>query len=213
MEPVGLRPEGGGGPAKERGHRARGSRQDAGAAAGRRRERRRRGGEGGEAEAEAEEGRRRGEVREVDDVGRLLLLLVPALHELALVQVVAGLVGGAVEVVVERHEERVVCAELRVVQRVERRRVHQVFERREDVEEQLGHDLEVAVAEVVHEVDVDEVAVCYSHGGSAGAHHGEQRDGEQGEVHQLLRERVDHRCIQICMHAKKNLILYVHGCS
>ena len=72
VEPVGLGPEGGG-PAEERGdergQRARRRRQEAGAAG---RERRRRGGEGREAEAEAEEGRRSGEVREVDDVGRLL---------------------------------------------------------------------------------------------------------------------------------------------
>jgi hypothetical protein len=75
-------------------------------------------------------------------------------------------------------------------------RVHEVLEGREDVEEQPGDELEVAVAEVVHEVDVGEVAVGHGHGGGAGAHHGEQRDGEQGEVHQLLRERMDHRCVR-----------------
>ena len=55
-----------------------------------------------------EDGVRRGEVREVDDVGRLL----PAVQR-ALVQVVARLVQRPVQVVVERHEERVVGAELR----------------------------------------------------------------------------------------------------
>jgi hypothetical protein len=121
VEPVGLGPEGGPGPAEERGQRARHRRRQkpaaaaaAGAVAGR--GRRRRGGEGREAEAEAEEGGRRGEVREVDDVGRVL---PGAALQRALVQVVARLVRRAVQVVVERHEERVVAAELRVVQRVE----------------------------------------------------------------------------------------------
>ena len=47
------------------------------------------------------------------------------------------------------------------------------------------------MAEVVHEVDVDEVSVGHRHGAGAGAHHGEQRDGEEGEVDHLLREGVD----------------------
>ena len=115
MEPVGLGPEGG--PAKkrndERSHRARRRRQDTAAVAGR--ERRRRGSEGREAEADAEEGRRSGEVREVHDVGRRLL---PPLQRV-LVQVVARLVRRPVQVIVERHEQRVVAAEMCVVQRVE----------------------------------------------------------------------------------------------
>lgn len=91
VEPVGLGPEGGPGPAEERGQRARHRRQAAAAAAAAAgavagRGRRRRGGEGREAEAEAEEGGRRGEVREVDDVGRVL---PGAALQRALVQVVA----------------------------------------------------------------------------------------------------------------------------
>jgi hypothetical protein len=52
------------------------------------------------------------------------------------------------------------------------------------------------VAEVVHEVDVDEVAVGHRHGPRPGSHRGQQRDGEQGEVNHLLGKRMDHRCMQ-----------------
>lgn len=59
------------------------------------------------------------------------------------------------------------------------------------MEEALGDELEVAVAEVVHEVDVDEVAVGRDDRDGAGGDGAEDGDGEEDEVDDLLGEGVD----------------------
>lgn len=49
-----------------------------------------------------------------------------------------------------------------------RRRIHEVFERGEDVEEPLGDQLKVAVTKVVHEINVSFISSHGSNGVGSG---------------------------------------------
>jgi hypothetical protein len=74
-------------------------------------------------------------------------------------------------------------------------RVHEVLERRKDLEHPLGHQLEIAVAHVVHEVNVTDVQ-HNSHDRRIPDIQGRQhRDRKQQVINKVFSERMDHRCI------------------
>lgn len=52
-----------------------------------------------------------------------------------------------------------------------RRRIHEVFERGEDVEEPLGDQLKVAVTKVVHEINVSFISSHGNNGVGSGYQH------------------------------------------
>ena len=58
------------------------------------------------------------------------------------------------------------------------------------LEQPEGHELEVAVPDGVHAVKAQEVGVEHGPAGAATRPGAQQRDGEVGGVHQVLRKRV-----------------------
>ena len=103
------------------------------------------------------------------------------------VQLVAGRVVCPVRHVVNRHEEAEVHVHLGVVQGVVGRGVDEILHAR-DVHEPLGHELEVAVPDVVQQVEADEVRVEHRDGRAAKRPRPDEGDGEVGGVHDVLHE-------------------------
>jgi hypothetical protein len=79
-----------------------------------------------------------------------------------------------------------------------RGRVHEVLEGREDLEHPLGHQLEVAVPHVVHEVDIGDVEDESQDGGIPHVNRCQHGDRKQDVVDDVLSKGMDHRCI-ICV--------------
>lgn len=76
-----------------------------------------------------------------------------------------------------------------------RGRVHEVLERREDLEHPLGYELEVAVPHVVHEVDVGDVEHNAHDGAIPHVDRRQHGDRKQQVVDQVFSKGVDHSCI------------------
>jgi hypothetical protein len=90
-----------------------------------------------------------------------------------------------------------VCVLCSKIRRHLRRRVHEVLEGREELEHPPGHQLEVAVPHVVHEVDVGDVEHDAQDGGVPHVESRKHGDGEQDVVDHVLSEGMDHGCIRM----------------
>ena len=74
--------------------------------------------------------------------------------------------------------------------------VHEVLERREGAKQPLRDQLKVAVAHIVHEVNICDVAKnCQKRGGSI-EDGGQDWDGEKKVVHYVFCKWMDHSCHQ-----------------
>lgn len=74
-------------------------------------------------------------------------------------------------------------------------RVHEVLERREDLEHPLGHQLEIAVPHVVHEVDIGDVEHKAQNRGIPYVNSRQHGDRKQEVVDHVFSKGMDHRCI------------------
>mmetsp|Transcript_12616 Transcript_12616/g.34717 ORF Transcript_12616/g.34717 Transcript_12616/m.34717 type:complete len:228 (-) Transcript_12616:215-898(-) len=103
------------------------------------------------------------------------------------VQLVRARIVGPVSDVVYGHEEAEVHVHLGVVQGVVGWCVDEVLHAR-DGHEPLGHELKVAVPDVVQDVKADEVGVEHGDGCAAKRPRPDERNGKVGGVHQVLHE-------------------------